>query len=177
MFSPIVSPSGGVRSHLYTDLSRSGRASYGKGSSLFTDTVHNVYILGPNGLHFSGGGDGQNVYAEYTPDSTADDPIVRIFGDALCGRYEKIVHLNDVDPANTSYAELCALVAHLKKTGAYQPPVSGGLLQALPLDVPKGDYTTPQDFVSAIQDSVSKNQRQGNWQAAKTGSALLALLK
>ena len=173
MFRSIGFSSGGVRSPLYTDLARRGVGR----SSVFSDTVHKVIMLGPNGLHFSGGGDGQNVHAEYTPASTPDDPIVRISGDALGGRYEKVVHLNDVDPANASYPELCALVAHLTKTGAYRPPAAGGLLQAVPLDVPKGDYAAPRDFIAAIEESVSQNQRVGNWSMVKSGAALLTLFR
>ena len=61
----------------------------------------------------------QNVYVEYTEDSTEDDPVVRISGEADSGPFDFICHINDIDPRNTSYAELAALYGHLAKSGEF----------------------------------------------------------
>lgn len=133
-----------------------------------------VHMLGPNGLYSGGDGNGQTVYAQYTKDSTPEDPIVRISGNSHSGKYDKVVHLNDIDPSNASYAEMCALIGHQKATGAYQGTSPGGFLMPLPLDVPRGDYASRQDFVGKIQDSISHNRQYGNHQMADTGSSLLS---
>lgn len=61
----------------------------------------------------------QNVYAEYTEDSTEEDPIVRISGEADSGPFDFTCHINDIDPRNASYAEMSALYGHLVKTGKF----------------------------------------------------------
>ena len=101
---------------------------------------------------YSGGRADQTVYAEYTQASTPEDPIVRIKG--VCGRgeYEFTRHLNDIDPSHASYAELCALWGHLKKTGQ-----SGGLVleyphtPVLPYGVEVDDVLAKRDYASLIQ--------------------------
>ena len=73
---------------------------------------------------FSGSHAGQNhtmqtIYAEYTADSTPEDPIVRVTGASDSGPYDFTCRIKDIDPSNASYAELAALFGYLQKTGAY----------------------------------------------------------
>ena len=104
---------------------------------------------------YSGGigmGGGQTVYAEYTDDSTADDPIVRIVGKDSSGEYEFIRHINDIDPTNASYAEMCALFGHLQKTGQYTPPPSIIHRNVLPHGINIGNVNQRQDYISKIME-------------------------
>lgn len=94
--------------------------------------------------------DGQTFGASYTEDSTPEDPIVHIRGNALSGSFDEIVHIHDIDPRNASYAELSALVGHLGKTGALD--TNNGWLSGLPCDVPKGDIHQKKDYTKVLQD-------------------------
>lgn len=136
-----------------------------------------IPIMGPNGLHYSGSGDGQSVYVEYAEGSTDEDPIVRISGNSLSGKYEKTVHINEIDPKNATYGELCALISHQNRTGTYQGPNSGGFFLPVPLDAPRGDYSKPQNFMSIVQNSVSHNRRYQNHAMANVGDALLSFYR
>ncbi len=60
--------------------------------------------------------DGQSVSVSYTEDSTAEDPIVRVTGASLSGKFDFTCHINDIDTRNASYAELFALSQHQKHT-------------------------------------------------------------
>ena len=51
----------------------------------------------------------QEIYAEYTTDSTAKDPIVSVWGTSDSGAYDFTCHVKEIDPSNASYAELAAL--------------------------------------------------------------------
>lgn len=100
-----------------TQLSQRAQFSGNSGSSpqvihLRLERENCVYTGGMKGQRIN-----QNVYAEYTEDSTADDPIVRISGEADSGSFDFVCHINDIDPRNASYAELSALYGHLVKTG------------------------------------------------------------
>ena len=101
----------------------------------------------------------QNVYAEYTEESTEDDPIVRISGEADGGPFDFTCHINDIDPRNASYAEMSALYGHLVKTGKF-----GNANSAV---TPYGyefygsrDMLKKQDFIAAIT-AVSESDRIG----------------
>lgn len=94
----------------------------------------------------------QNVYVEYTEDSTEDDPVVRISGEADSGHFDFICHINDINPRNASYAELSALYGHLMKNGAFGS--TGGVAVT-----PSGyeffgsrDMLKKQDFIAGISD-------------------------
>lgn len=101
---------------------------------------------------FSGSHAGQNhtmqtIYAEYTADSTPEDPIVRVTGASDSGPYDFTCRIKDIDPSNASYAELAALFGYLQKTGAYQ----GGLsLGVVPTGLETGDITERRDYLSMI---------------------------
>lgn len=124
---------------------------------------------------FSGNRTGRNntaqeIYAEYTADSTPGDPVVRVTGTSDSGPYDFTCHVNDIDPSNASYAEMAALYGHLVKTGAYQSALGGGVL---PTGLETGDITEKRDYLSAI-DSHQYDRRFGGVCAAQA-SELLAL--
>lgn len=143
------------------------------GSASRAAAPHTVYIPGPNCVYSGGDGLGQTAYAEYTTASTESDPIVRITGHSLSGDYDKTVHINEIDPENATYPELCALLGHRQKIGAYQP--EHGMITGVPLGVDRGDFSQSQNFMQKINDSVSQNRRLGNRPAAEDGEALLRL--
>ena len=120
---------------------------------------------------YSGGigmGGGQTVYAEYTDDSTQEDPIVRILGKASSGEYEFICHINDIDPTRASYAEMCALFGHLQKTGKYTPNPGIVHNNVLPHGINTGDVTQRQDYMSRINAmTTSQMFSQSNRDEAK----------
>lgn len=72
------------------------------------------------------GGVGGTVNVKYHKDSTIDNPIVIAWGTDIQGKeYEEVIHLNDIDIANASPAEMIALNAHLAKIGQKEV-VAGG---------------------------------------------------
>lgn len=108
----------------------------------------------------SGWRSGQSYTAGYTPDSTDEDPIVRIHGTASGGDFDFTCHIRDIDPSNASYAELCALYTYLCRTGAYQPNpknISG----ALPTGMECGDISRKQDFVQDLEDFIASASQSG----------------
>jgi len=120
------------------------------------------------------GGD-QVVYAEYTADSTPEDPIVRILCQSHSGLYEFTRHINDIDPSNCTYAELAALHGHLVKSGVDMP--DKGLGTAVPSGYEIGDMMRRQNFVEGLRDlSQSKMFGPGILADAKELAGLYALL-
>lgn len=116
--------------------------------------VIQVYLLDDKCI-YSGGQDstGQSVHVMYTDDSTAEDPIARIFGHAHSGAYEEIVHINDIDPSNATYPELCALLGHKQRTGEYSPdPTGKRLLRPVPVGIEVGDYARRMDYLQLLRD-------------------------
>lgn len=89
----------------------------------------------------------QEIYAEYTADSTPEDPVVRVTGTADSGPFDFTCHINDIDPSNASYAELAALYGHLVRTGACRGGLGGGVL---PTGLASGDVTERRDYLGAI---------------------------
>ena len=53
-----------------------------------------------SGGRFSDSATFQNIYAEYTSDSTAEDPVVRISGTAEIVKFDFICHIREIDPSN-----------------------------------------------------------------------------
>ncbi len=103
---------------------------------------------------FSGGCAGRNntmqeLYAEYTADSTPEDPVVRISGTSDSGPFDFTCHVHDIDPSNASYAELTALYGHLMKTEANQSGLRAS--GALPTGLTPGDVTEKRDYLRAIE--------------------------
>ena len=121
-------------------------------SSASSQSIH-VYMLNETCIYSGGGQNGQSVNVMYTPDSTAADPTVKIFGHSMSGDYEEIVHINDIDPTNATYPELCALLAHQHRIGAYKP-VENKLLRPAPIGL-SPDYSKRMDYVSLIREHMS----------------------
>lgn len=91
----------------------------------------------------------QEIYVEYTADSTSEDPVVRISGTSDSGPYDVTCHIRDIHPANASCAELAALFGHLEKSGAFQ----NGLhipSRVVPTGLETGDITEKRDYLSMI---------------------------
>lgn len=124
-------------------------------SSKSSHSFH-VYMLSKDCIYSGGGYGGQSVNVMYTIDSTAEDPIVKIFGTSMSGSYEEVVHINDIDPTNATYPELCALLAHQQRIGAYTSGANK-LLIPTPLNVDPGDYSKRMDYISLIRDSLSNS--------------------
>lgn len=116
----------------------------------------------------------QEVYAEYTADSTPEEPIVRVTGVSDSGPYDVTCRIKSIDPSNASYAELAALYGHLVKTGAYQSVLEGPSKPGvLPHTVEyRGDVTQKHDFIHDIRESL-KDQHLPT--AATGAEELLAL--
>jgi len=111
-------------------------------------SIH-LYLPRENTI-FSGGPGTQSVYAEYTADSTAEDPIVRIRGEASSGEYDFTCHINDIDPKQASYAEMCALWGHLRSTGEISFQFGGSSRPVIPYGVDTGDVTQKQNYMDKI---------------------------
>ena len=61
---------------------------------------------------------GQELHLDYDESSTADNPVIKAWGiDSKGEDFERMIHVNEVDPRNASPAEMRALEAHLKKQG------------------------------------------------------------
>ncbi len=61
---------------------------------------------------------GQELHLDYDESTSPEDPIIRAWGvDSKGEEFERLIHVNGVDPRNASPAEMRALEAHLKKQG------------------------------------------------------------
>lgn len=143
-----------------------------QGSNFDISKPITVYMLDEQCIYSSTAADGQSVHVIYEEGSTPEDPVVRIFGNSLSGEYEEIVHINEIDPSNATYAELCALLAHKNRTGEY---TSGQktLLEPVPFGVDRGDYSARGNFVQKVREYGSGNQQNGSYWMASTGESLL----
>ena len=134
-----------------------------------------IHLRMPNeNTVFSGchGSAAQEIYAEYTADSTPGDPIVRVSGRSDSGPYDFTCHIRDIDPSNASYAEIAALYGHLVKSGAFQSALGSG---ALPTGLEAGDITARRDYLSMIDRHQSDPHFGGVCQAQ--AAELLALYR
>ncbi len=114
-------------------------------------SIH-LYLPKEGTIYSGGRGSGNTVYAEYTAESTAEDPVVRIKGEAAGGAYEFTCHINDIDPTRASYAELCALWGHLKETGQSGDVELGyPYTPVLPYGIDVGDVLAKRNYASLIQ--------------------------
>lgn len=117
-----------------------------------------LYLRTENTLYSGSLGGTQTVYAEYTLDSTDEDPVARIRGNNHDGEFDFVCHINEIDPANASYAEMCALFGHLQKTG--QIPSAANLYKyfnVLPCGTNTGDVTQKLNYITAI-DHITTSQ-------------------
>ena len=112
-----------------------------------------LYLRTEKSVYSGGIGQGsQTVYAEYTDDSTEEDPIVRILGKSNSGEFEFICHINDIDPTHASYAEMCALFGHLQKTGQFTRGPGSMYTNVLPFGISIGNVTQRQNYMSKITE-------------------------
>lgn len=168
---------------------RQSAARAGASGPSFQERLASTVIQGPpihiqmpgenivySGSRWGQSGAHQEIYAEYTADSTPEDPIVRITGSSDSGPYDIICHVNDVDPACTSYAELAALYGHLVRSGVYQSVLNPSYQpNVLPHTVEyRGDITQTHNFLRDIQESL-KNPTQHLPSAVTGAEELLAL--
>lgn len=117
-----------------------------------------LYLRTENTLYSGSLGGTQTVYAEYTLDSTDEDPVARIRGNNHDGEFDLICHINDIDPTNASYAEMCALFGHLQKTG--QIPSEANLYKyfnVLPCGTNTGDVAQKMNYITTI-GNITKSQ-------------------
>lgn len=117
-----------------------------------------LYLRTENTLYSGSLGGTQTVYVEYTLDSTNEDPVARIRGNNHDGEFDFICHINEIDPTNASYAELCALFGHLQKTG--QIPSGANLYQyfnVLPCGIDTEDVTQTMNYITTI-DKMTTSQ-------------------
>lgn len=124
-------------------LTQTAAAIQGPPIHLRMPTENTVY----SAAHAGRGNTMQEVYAEYTADSTSEDPIVRVFGTSDSGPFDFTCHIKDIDPSDASYAELAALFGHLEKTGAFQGGPDG---RVIPTGLETGDVTVKRDYLSMI---------------------------
>lgn len=143
-----------------------------QGNSFDVSKPIQVYMLDEQCIYSSTAADGQSVHVMYEEGSTPEDPVVRIFGNSQSGEYEEIIHINEIDPSNATYPELCALLAHKNRTGEY---TSGEkrLLDPLPFGMDRGNYSARGNFVQKIREYGSGNQQSGGYWVSTTGKGLL----
>ena len=139
-----------------------------QGSGFDVSKPIKVYMLDEQCIYSSTAADGQSVHVMYEENSTPEDPVVRIFGNSQSGAYEEIVHINEIDPSNATYPELCALLAHKNRTGEY---TSGEkrLLDPVPFGMDRGNYSERGNFVQKIREYSSGNQQSGGYWVSTTG--------
>ena len=128
-----------------------------------------LYLRTENTLYSGSLGGTQTVYAEYAPESTEEDPVARIKGNTNDGEFDFICHINDIDPAKASYAEMCALFGHLQKTGKIPPEASSCAgFNVLPCGINTGNVTQRMNYMTAISRmTTSQMFSESNRTAAK----------
>lgn len=125
-----------------------------------------------SGGRFSNSATFQNIYVEYTPDSAAEDPVVRISGTADSGEFDFICHVRDIDPSNASYAELSALYGYLCHSDAYQTKFGSQARGVLPCGMECDDILQKQDFIRGLNDFAASSAQSNFW--PKFGPAIYA---
>lgn len=116
--------------------------------------------MGPGTTSFNILPDGQAVSVSCADGSTDEDPIVRISGSSLGGKFDFTCHINEIDPENASYAELYALSEHQLRTAGTSAVQS--LLRPYQTGAVSGDITQKRS------DWKTLSQRPGS-----TGNPLL----
>lgn len=148
----------------YIERRRSSAGRTAAAGASFQDQLTAAVIQGPE-IHlrkpventvFSGGCGGrdntfQEIYAEYTADSTSENPVIRISGTSDSGPYDFTCSVKDIDPSNASYAELAALYGHLVKTGAYQSALPQEFQGVLPTGMGPYDVSEKRDYLGEIR--------------------------
>lgn len=108
------------------------------------------------------GGAGGTVNVKYHDDSTKEDPVVIAWGVDSGGKeYERIIHLNEVNPGCASPAEMIALNAHLYKSGNMDAAENGP--GALWTAVGEGyDANAKMDFEQYFNNFIAMQQLSNN---------------
>ncbi len=142
-------------------LRRAGPSAFAESLAAEQEGLPHRYIQGPGfslrmgeNLLCSGGVGGGNVQtyeAEFTEDSTDEDPVVRIRGTGRSGAFDFTCRIRDIDPANASYAELAALNRWLCRTGVYQTKFSSQAGSVLPCGMDCWDIAVKRDFIGEIR--------------------------
>ena len=162
-------------SSLYSTLAYPNSMINTKKSNLYqsqNQTDYKVWLPNENCIYSGGTGDGQNIYVTYTADSRDDDPIVRIRGTASDGStFDFVKHINEINPKNASYAEMCALIGYQNNTGAYSAP--NQILSPVTPGTKIGDYLEKKNFVDMLQSNASNPSFSPSIQ--KTAQTLQAL--
>lgn len=117
-----------------------------------------IPLKGENFVFYIGHGDGQDVYVEYAKDSTPEDPVVRITGHSLSGAFDFTAHINDINPENASYAEMCALMGHQKQSGMFNANAALGICRPTPLGMQVGDFTQKVNYLYKSQQYLSSDK-------------------
>lgn len=100
----------------------------------------------PDMLFYEGIGNGQDVHVLLMEGSTEEDPVVRIKGHSYSGEFDFTCHINDIDPRNASYAEICALFGWQRKLDP--SGFDDKLMFPTPLGMEIGNVLQRQNFVS-----------------------------
>ena len=84
-------------------------------STLNSSDLKHTLCMGCLFTFSSPGGDASGKYDE---SSTDEDPVILVWGqDSKGNKFEKKIHVNDIDPKNASTVEIEALNAHLGEQG------------------------------------------------------------
>lgn len=119
---------------------------------------HVIPLKDENYVFYIGHGDGQDVYVEYTEESTPSDPVVHITGHSLTGTFDFITHINDINPQNASYAELCALAGHQQQSGRLSEKAVLGICRPTPLGMQIGDFMQKTNYLQKSQQYLSSGK-------------------
>lgn len=117
-----------------------------------------VPLKNENFVFYIGHGDGQDVYVEYTAESTPENPVVRISGHSLKGAFDFTMNVNDINPQNASYAELCALVGHQQQSGMLRANAALGICRPTPLGMQIEDFMQKANYMHKSQQYLSSGK-------------------
>lgn len=95
-----------------------------------------------------GNGTGLSYYLKYAEDSTEDDPKIIAKGvDENGDEFEKIIHINQINPKSATVVEMRALEAHMgvKKLGGFT---------SLPMEVGAMGLNDRMDFMDMFQKQI-----------------------
>lgn len=106
-----------------------------------------------NAMYICGRGDMQRIFADYTADSTPEDPIAHVRGIADSGTFDFTCHIHDIDPTNASFAEMLALFGHLQKNGKYDVTHGSSNGYVTPTGMMEGiDAAQKHNYIRLIQE-------------------------
>lgn len=101
----------------------------------------------------------QQGVANYTADSTDEDPTVAIYGINDYGeKYSEIVHLNDIDPTNATYGEFNALYQHIAETSSQHISPNGTFFAIDALESMHFQYDKKYNFLAQLDLMSEKYQ-------------------